>query len=160
MTARTDPQMTLRDDIIKAFSAMPRPSPDRISEPTYADEGTAAYFGGRSWQGHSAKQLRYHSSSLSFFTVEAFRYYLLAYMLAELDEPEVADVIAESILFAFTKGIRVDELLLCLSCEEREAIARFFDDCATRYSGVDFQAGAARLRRVNAKSSKADNPQV
>jgi len=139
--------MTLRETIIKAFSATSQPPADRISAPTYDDEGTAAYFAGKSWQGHSAKELRCYSSSLSFFTAEAFRYYLPAYMLAELDEPEIADVITEGILFHFTHELPGRELASCLTHEEREAVACFFDECARRY-GMGYDEAATMLRRL------------
>src|SRR5688500_17074375 len=58
------------------------PGDDQICTPTYDDEGVGAYFRGRSWQGHAVSALRYHSVGLSFFTPEAFCYYLPAYLLA------------------------------------------------------------------------------
>lgn len=116
--------------------------------PTYDDEGTSDYFTGKSWRGHGVEKLRWYESSLAFFTPAAFRYYLPAFMLAELEDPQVADVIAEGILFHLTDGSRSDELLRELSGEEREAVACFFEDCARRYGGDEsFKVGAERVRQ-------------
>lgn len=89
----------IRAAIHHAWQDSAPPPPDRISAPTYDDEGVAAYFCGRTWREHEVAALRYHSVGLSFFTAEAFCYYLPAYMLAVLADPEAADVIYDSILF-------------------------------------------------------------
>lgn len=89
----------VRAAIHRAWQASQPPPPDRILAPTYDDEGVAAYFRGRTWQNHEVATLRYHDVGLSFFTAEAFCYYLPAYMLAVLEDLEAADVIYDSILF-------------------------------------------------------------
>lgn len=139
--------MNLRQQILEAFAAAPRPSDDRISAPTYDDEGTAEYFRGRTWHGHTAEQLRIHSSSLSFFTREAYRYFLPAYMLAELDEPETADVIAEHIAFDFERFHERDRP--AFSAAELRAVCAFFEECSRRYETGEgyrgFRSAAAKV---------------
>jgi hypothetical protein len=139
--------MSVRDKIIAAFSLAPQPHAGNVSVPTYDDEETAAYFTGTPWQGHPTTDLHWHEASLSFFTPAAFRYYLPAFILAELDDPETADVIAEGILFHLTDGSRSDELLHEMNGEEREAVASFFEECARRYELNSFKAGADHMRR-------------
>jgi hypothetical protein len=94
--------MTARDvarTITEAFRDTPRPT-GKLTD-TYDDEGVEAYFAGRPWSGHDVASLRRHSAAMSFFTPEAFRYYLPAFMLAELADPETADIIGESIVHHF-----------------------------------------------------------
>ena len=130
--------MDLRAQIIEAFADAPQPVAGNVSVPTYDDEDTAAYFTGKTWQGHSVQTLRWHETSLCFFTSAAFRYYLPAFMLAHIEDSKTADVIAEGILFNLTKGFRRAELLRELSNREKEAVALFFEDCAHRCGGYPF----------------------
>ena len=87
----------VRAAIRRAWHASKAP-PERISEPTYDDEGVTDYFRGRTWEHHAVAALRYHEVGLSFFTVEAFCYYLPAYMLAVLEDLDAADVIYDGIV--------------------------------------------------------------
>jgi hypothetical protein len=138
--------MNPRDQIIQAFSQTPPPS-GKITD-TYDDEGVAAYFTGKTWRGHSVRDLLYYSCALSFFEPEAFRYYLPAFMLAELDEPEKADIIAESILFSLADSEHQIESLYLMTNQEREAVASFFEECAKRHRSEDFKAGAWWVRNL------------
>lgn len=85
--------------IRRAWSSSTPPSPDRISAPTYDDEGVGAYFSGRTWEGHEVAALRYHSAGLSFLSAEGFCYYLSAYMLAVLEDMATADAVYDGILY-------------------------------------------------------------
>ncbi len=66
-----------------AFADARAPAADNISQPTYDDEGTSAYFRGKTWRGHSAKQLRSLDFALTVMTKEAFAYFLPAFMMAD-----------------------------------------------------------------------------
>lgn len=139
--------MTVRDHIIEAFAETPRVRGGGIgSVGDPESDDLAKYFTGKSWRGHSAKQLREHASALSFFTPEGFRYFLPAFMLAELDDPVAADVIAQSILFHLCKADGREDRARILAVNEREAVARFFDECKLRYKDAEFGEGAAELR--------------
>ena len=99
---------------------------------TYDDEGTQECFQNTVWEDHDAKNLRKYSSSICFLTPEAFAYYLPAFMLAEINDPETADIIAEDLASHFTDlayNIRMSEF----SREEINAIVSFFEFCADRY---------------------------
>ncbi|MBS0262245.1 MAG: hypothetical protein JSS02_09870 [Planctomycetes bacterium] len=122
----------LRARIFDAFAETPYPGDENISVPTYDDEGTLAYFKGRTWSGHTATTLRHHSSALTFFTADAFRYFLPAYMLAELDAPDEADVIAGHIAFDLTQTSLAEERLGKFTEQELVAIKAFFDECERR----------------------------
>ena len=89
----------LEHSIRDAFRNTPYPK-GKLTD-TYDDEGVAEYFSGTTWSEHSVSNLRHHVAALSFFEPDAFRYFLPAFMLAELENREVADVIKESIVFSF-----------------------------------------------------------
>ncbi len=113
--------------IESAFADTPRPKDREISVPTYDDEGTAAYFRGRSWRsGHTVEALRWHEASLCFFTTEAFRYFLPAYMLATIKDRETADVIPHGIEFHLVNSSRAPEQLASFTPAELDAIGAFF----------------------------------
>jgi len=126
----------VREQIIDAWQAAVPPGEDRICAPTYDDEGVGAYFRGRTWDGHEVASLRYHSVGLSFFTAEAFAYYLAAYMLAVIDDASTADVIYDGILFHLSP-IQLGKTwadtylarLAQLSPAQRHAIVAYLDWC-------------------------------
>jgi hypothetical protein len=124
----------VRERIEAAFADTPAPGEafEDISA-TEWDEGIVEYFRGTTWRGHHVQDLRCHYAALSFFTPKAFRYWLPAFMLAELDHPEEADVISECIASNFTRSEGDDEKLREFTRDELEAIATFFDECARRY---------------------------
>jgi hypothetical protein len=141
----------LADKIEAAFANTPHPGSDfgDISS-TQWDEGIVDYFRGTTWRCHNVRDLRYHSCALSFFTDKAFRYWLPAFMLAELEDPEEADVIAEGIAFHLTDAETAKDCLQQFTKDELEAIAAFFDDCAQRYNDgvydVEFRKAADSVR--------------
>jgi len=73
---------------------------DEISS-TKHDEDIVEYFRGTTWSGHAVQDLRTHVAALSFFTNEAHRYWCPAFMFAELEDSEAADVIADHLVFDF-----------------------------------------------------------
>jgi len=94
--------MTQHTDIItmirSAWADAIPPLAGNISGPTDDDEGVADYFNDKPWQGHNATTLRRLGFALTVFTDEAFAYYLPAYLIADIEEPEVSDTNAAGIL--------------------------------------------------------------
>jgi hypothetical protein len=80
-----------------AFADVAMPA-DSISDHPDNDEGTAEYFRGKSWRGHTPERLRRYSIALLAFTPEAFRYYLPAFLIAALNAPEESPL--DSIIFS------------------------------------------------------------
>jgi hypothetical protein len=121
----------LIERIEAAFRNAVFPAGARMSRPTYDDEGTTEYFEGKTWHGHTAKKLRKLDLSLTVFTVEAFVYYVPAYMLADIKEPEDADSISEALLFWLTPvgtaTERAKEIVRRLTKEQRSAVAAYFE---------------------------------
>src|SRR5262245_38370848 len=64
---------------------------------SYDDEDIVNYFRGTTWRGHDPVKLRAHSSAFTFFTPEAFHYWLPAFMIAAIVSPDEADVIVNYI---------------------------------------------------------------
>ena len=118
----------LAKQIEEAFADTPYPGDafEAISATPY-DEGIVEYFRGTTWKGHQVRNLRCHSAALSFFTDAAYRYWLPAFMLAHLENPGEADVIAEHIAHDFTKHNRVE----VFNQKELSAIRLFFHALCT-----------------------------
>lgn len=133
----------LCQQIESAFEHTPSPgtADDEISR-TPADEGVADYFRSRSWHYHTVKTLRWHSCALIYFTANAFRYYLPAFMLAELKDPEVADAIRESIAFRLYQDDGI-QILEAFSDVELLATAAFLEECVFRYDDIGGGYGRA-----------------
>lgn len=146
------PAEDVRKLIEGAFADTPVPGQtlkDIIAPPRQGDgeeRDIADYFRGTTWRGHSAKDLRAHSSALGYFTGEAFRYWLPAFMIAEIDDPDEADVIAEDIARHMTRRERVD----LFDTKELHAIAAFLEECAARYDdgvyGPKYTRAASTVR--------------
>jgi hypothetical protein len=122
--------MSLIARIEAAFKDVPAPGPDAIVNPTYDDEGVAALFGGKAWTDVSIDQLRTHHDALSFFSPEAFRYFLPAFMLAELRDPIGAGQIGPSLLFHFSRPEEfwkpeLEQRLALLTPDQKAVIADF-----------------------------------
>lgn len=88
-----------------AWHDVPYPGDDHIFTPdSYDDEDIVNYFGGTTWRGHSAIDLRAHSSAFTFFTPEALHYWFPAFLIAEIQDPIAADVIGDYIPRSLTDG--------------------------------------------------------
>jgi hypothetical protein len=94
---------------------------------TSCDEGIVDYFAGKTWQGHKVKDLHYHYDALSFFTPKAFRYFLPAFILADLSEEGNA-IFSDFIAHAFTlrDNARAQLYLKEFSKEELESLRSYF----------------------------------
>jgi len=76
-----------------AWDGVAYPGDDKIFTPhSYDDEDITEYFRGTTWEGHSAKSLRGYSSAIStFFTPIAYHYWLPAFLIAAIENPEELD---------------------------------------------------------------------
>ena len=148
------PKEQVAAQIEAAFAATPSPGTeyDDISATKYDDEGIVDYFRDTTWSGHRVQDLRYHEAALSFFTDKAFRYWLPAFMLAELESPVEADIIVEGMTFQLTEANGADARLREFAPDELEAIASFCDECAQRYDDIHCRDAA---RAVRARIQKA-----
>ena len=127
------PKKGIHAQIEEVFANTPGPGEgfDEISA-SIDDEGIVNYFRGTRWRGHQVQALRIHSVALSLFTDKAFRYWLPAFMLAELENAEAADILGEGIAFHLTDAESAEARLRQFTRPELEAIAGFFDECARR----------------------------
>jgi hypothetical protein len=141
------PEDTVHAQIEVAFADTPAPGEgfDDISA-SMDDEDIVDYFRGTTWRGHRVQDLRYHEVALALFTDKAFRYWLPAFMLAELDHPVEADVIASGIAFHLTDSQFADARLRQFPRDELEAVAAFLNLCAQRYDGIDYRDAERAVR--------------
>jgi len=145
-----------------AFADTPSPGTDYddISATKYDDEGIVDYFRGTTWRGHRVQDLRYHEAAMSFFTDKAFRFWLPAFMLAELESPVEADVIGEGIAFHLTEASNADARLQAFAQDELEAIALFCDECAQQYDDTRFRDAARAVRARIQKALRCTGPRA
>lgn len=85
--------------IRSAWDGTQPPASENISRPTYDDEGVSAYFSGKTWDGHTARQLRQLDFAPCILTQEAFAYYLPAYLIADIEDPDTSDTNMERAVF-------------------------------------------------------------
>ena len=101
------------------------PGDDKIfRRDSYDDEDIANYFGGTTWQGHDPVKLRAHSSAFTFFTPEAFHYWLPAFLTAAIENPEEADVIVDYIPRSVSNEYAPNRWPL-FSLSQRQAVAAY-----------------------------------
>jgi hypothetical protein len=132
----------LQHQIEAAFAKTPSPGTGfRDISATQQDEGIVDYFRGTTWRGHCVADLRHHSAALSFFTGPAFRYWLPAFMLASLEDPEAADVIPEHI----ASDMQKNERLILFAAHELRAIAAFLHHFAAEYDSQCFKSAEERV---------------
>ncbi|MBC8100889.1 MAG: hypothetical protein H7Y11_15725 [Armatimonadetes bacterium] len=53
---------------------------------------------GKHWKSLTNQELRYHAASLSFFTPQAFCFYLPAYMIASITGYKLTDILTQSLV--------------------------------------------------------------
>lgn len=89
----------IRRQIFAAFPITGIPDAhDAIAE-THSVEHLHEHLGGRSWDKPTVQEYRYCEDGFSLLTVAGLKYYLPGYLVAELDDPETADVIAEYVTY-------------------------------------------------------------
>ena len=140
--------MGLREQIEAAFAGTPAPT-GAIVATLSDDEDVSDYFRGRSWRGHAVKDLRYHSVALSYFTPQAFRYFLPAFMLASIEDPEGADIIPQGIVYhlATPDDPHQWERISQFTVAELEAIAAFLWSLSEVCDGGDVGRALEGLER-------------
>ena len=137
------------------------PAPGAISRPTCDDEGVAEYFTGKTWDGHLAQKLRYFDFAPNIFTEEAFAYYLAAYLIADLEDPQASDTNVERVLFWLSPdGSRPSEdvgrgVISRLSKAQRSALREFIEFIQEREAGLYEQECGGILRALDAADSHA-----
>ena len=108
-----------------AFASYPYPGDDRICSPQPGDEEPAEYameFRGAQWQRLNPGFLAQHYPSLSFFTHDAFRYFLPAYLVADLMAEQLQLWLSADPVFHLTHG------LVRVKTMSDDQIARFIEE--------------------------------
>ena len=141
-------------EIYKAFPVEPIPDTKILKCECYFDSECEEYFKGSKWIDHSARLLRRHEVCLGFMTRSAFTYYLPAYLMAELKEPEEADIIADNLSYTFKNIKSCSEKMSYLNSKQIETIIKFFDFCSEEYDDEEleltcFQDAANQIRSQN-----------
>lgn len=136
--------MTFVERINKAFGAelpplQPIVEQEYLNPTTQGDEGATEYFSGKSWKALDTPSLVYHRAALYMFTSEAHRYYLPAFMIAAIAEPEAADEIPDLIIWHFAdyKKPFWSERIRVLTWEQRSLVAEFILAFANRFDPKD-----------------------
>ena len=126
-----------------AWHDVPYPGDDKIFTPaSYDDEDIVNYFGGTTWRAHTPADLRAHCSAFIFFTPEAFHYWLPAFMIAAIQDPDEADVVVDNIPDSLTDSCASERWPL-FSVSQRQAVAVYFRFQIERFSdGVDAERRA------------------
>ena len=147
--------MTLVERISAAFPAIPVPR-EPLVEPSYlnpasqGDEGATAFFSGRSWPEVAplARYLSYHRAAMYMFTPAVHAYYLPAFMVACISQPDEADPIFEDLLFHLASHAQPfwRDRVLALTEEQRSVIASFVEALADEFDHDNLQAAVAGLR--------------
>jgi hypothetical protein len=138
----------LIDEIEAAFASTPRPSGPLFA--TIQHDGEDEYFEGKTWQEcRNVRELRENEAALCYFTSEAFRYFLPAFMIAYVVDPDGADIIEEGIVTCFDpSNPRLEacarERAQLLSDSERKAVCDFMLHLKAETGGsLDFVLGPA-----------------
>jgi len=143
-----DPAHVLRE-VIDSFSDVAYPGDDRIVEGFSGEDlerqRIAEQFRGHRWAGMPLEVLIENTGALAFFTPEAFRYYLPAYILVALSLYEDANTIPSDLVSALTLPTEHDTALV------REVLARVPGSAVEALEEADalaqfYRSGAAERR--------------
>lgn len=115
----------LRPLIERAFPLAPIPQAPILR--TYDDEDIIPTFLGRPWNSFTVRELREHEAAITFLTAEALIYYLPAFLIATIDDRDLADILPDNLLHTFG-GSEAPDLVARLNAEQREVLAQFFSE--------------------------------
>jgi hypothetical protein len=140
----------VEDSILLAFSDMEPPPNDKLVKDNsgyhFDCNAAKAAFQGLHWKDVPLATVLSHPESLSAFTLEAFRFYLPAYLLASMFYYYEADVIPGNIVTDFKPPShpydrkRHDLKLRVFTRDQRDAIKKFFQFLDQEH-GDDFLFG-------------------
>jgi len=101
--------------------------------PCWECEEMSAYFAGKPWQSLGGEALRCNGQADALFTVEAYCYFLPAYLLAAIREPRVLDVCLDHLAYRCGPkpgeswpAERLAHVLRELTSDERAAVHAYF----------------------------------
>jgi hypothetical protein len=165
---QAEPKETLAELIERAFADVPYPGDDGIAHNQHYGDGeeVAAAFKGQHWRTVPVEVLGRQAESGSFFTPEACRFFLPAYMLAEIRKgpPERASRwLMGRIMYALDGmlypprggGVPSDEFrqrMDPLTPQQKEAVRRFLYWLNRKWTG----SAAPSSRTENGQLSEVD----
>lgn len=98
----------VRRKIQQAFPVCGAPAASAAIQQTHSVEHLHQILGGCCWNNLTPTQYRHCSDGFSLLTVTGLHYYLPGYMIAELDDPEEADVVAEYLTYSLGGSLEFD----------------------------------------------------
>jgi hypothetical protein len=129
-----------------AWREVPYPGDDKIVPADSLEfDDIENYFRGTTWRGHSPIDLRCRSAAFTFFTPQAFHYWLPAFMIAAIKNSDEADVVVDYIPRSVSNGGAPQRWPL-FSQVQREAVAAYLRFRIEKFSdGVDDERIALRI---------------
>jgi hypothetical protein len=147
MVASSPAAESLRREIEGAFANAKNLGDDKL---VYDNSGghlecneVAAAFRGKHWKEIPLDVLRYHSSGLFFFTPEAYRFYLPAYLIAAALYHDEADTIPGSVVFSLIPPSDARDVqtyhrrMEGFTSSQRNAIKSFLEFLKAQHPGDD-----------------------
>lgn len=147
MVASSPAAESLRREIEGAFADAKYPGDDKL---VYDDSGghlecneVATAFKGKQWKEVPLDVLRYHSAGLFFFTPEAYRFYLPAYLIAAALNYQDVDTLPGSLIFSLIPPADARDLasyrrrIEGLTPTQRKAIKSFMEFLKAQHPGDD-----------------------
>lgn len=141
--------------IRSAWTDAQPPGDEHISRHTYDDEGVTAYFSGKTWDAHTARQLRILDFAPGIFTKAAFAYYLPAYLIADIADPETSDTNMERVVYWLdrdnVRGQADDgqSVIERLTAPQRSALSRYISFIRHREQGFHDELWEKIARRLD-----------
>ncbi|WP_377192896.1 DUF6714 family protein [Ruegeria meonggei] len=133
MPEQTTTAETLTTLIKAAFDCLEPPSDDELLHPDCMDDvDILEFYGGVKWQEMTDRMIVYGYAAPTAFSPKAFQYYLPAYLIWTLRNPDSPEYASESIIQALDPGTSKEMLhdfrkskFSLLSLEQKEAVRRF-----------------------------------
>jgi hypothetical protein len=135
MALDPDAIRTATREIESAFGGLAPPGDDKLLHPRCMDDGDVAdFYGAPDWRELSDETIIRGYAAPCFFSAEAFRYYMPAFMVWSLEHHDTVEYAAEATIRAFDPGA-VDEVLrrfqaskfALLTEAQRKAVVRFLE---------------------------------
>jgi len=121
-----------RSRVKSAFADVELPRDGNIVFETYDDEGVEAMFSSAQRYDFTVDQLAMKYVAPCFFTIDAFRHFLPAFLLAAMGMDDDAETIKSALISRFAGSVSLEHtnnIIASLNEEQLSVVRDFFDMC-------------------------------
>ncbi len=152
MNKTSDPIESLEADIRLAFDDRSPPTDEQLLHPDCRDDvDIQQFYGGVAWQDMDDAMIVYNYAAPGAFSPKAYRYYLPAYLIWALRNPDNIEYVSEAFLISLDPGTELEMLhefrkskFELLTREQKSVVKKFLNYFGNNRDLAEFAENALR----------------